>query len=229
MEKSCPKCGILHEKSGKFCSRVCANSRTFSDESKKKKSESQKKFLNSLSDEDKLKYITISRNNMIKVNKNKPKNNYELKIRTTETIKGKTTIKDKKGTIKSWEESTIWIKRKILVQEQDGYCGECNLNEWRGKPIPLELEHRDGNRTNNSRENLVMLCPNCHGLTDTWRGRNKASVRRITDEIMTEALKKNNSIYSALISLGLAPKGGNYKRAHKLLKELQSLPDLWVS
>lgn len=41
--KNCPKCGNEHEKNGRFCSRSCANSRTWSDEDKKKKSNSAKK------------------------------------------------------------------------------------------------------------------------------------------------------------------------------------------
>jgi len=63
--------------------------------------------------------------------------------------------------------------RKRLLQE--GYfenkCYNCGLTEWRGQPIPLELEHIDGERSNNSRENLTLLCPNCHALTQTWRRR----------------------------------------------------------
>jgi 5-methylcytosine-specific restriction endonuclease McrA len=44
-----------------------------------------------------------------------------------------------------------------------------------GNPIPLELEHKDGNCTNHNIENLELLCPNCHALTDTYRGKNKGS------------------------------------------------------
>lgn len=42
--KPCPKCDTLHDKSGTFCSRSCANSRTWTEEDKKKKSESVKKY-----------------------------------------------------------------------------------------------------------------------------------------------------------------------------------------
>ena len=40
--KICPKCGIEHEKEGKFCSRKCANSRTWTEEDNIKKSASAK-------------------------------------------------------------------------------------------------------------------------------------------------------------------------------------------
>lgn len=52
-------------------------------------------------------------------------------------------------------------------------CNNCNLTDWLGKPIPLELEHIDGNSSNNKLENLELLCPNCHSFTDTYRGKNK--------------------------------------------------------
>ena len=43
MKKICPKCGVEHEKNGIFCSRACANSRNWTEEDKKRKSESVKK------------------------------------------------------------------------------------------------------------------------------------------------------------------------------------------
>ena len=65
--------------------------------------------------------------------------------------------------------------RKRLLEE--GYfehkCYSCKLEEWLDKPIPLELEHIDGNSSNNRIENLTLLCPNCHSMTDTYRGKNK--------------------------------------------------------
>jgi hypothetical protein len=51
-------------------------------------------------------------------------------------------------------------------------CYKCNLETWNDKPIPLELEHKDGKNSNNSIENLTLLCPNCHAQTKTYRGRN---------------------------------------------------------
>lgn len=44
--------------------------------------------------------------------------------------------------------------------------------------IPLELDHINGDRYDNRLENLRILCPNCHSLQPTHRGKNKKNLRR---------------------------------------------------
>lgn len=51
-------------------------------------------------------------------------------------------------------------------------CDTCARTTWQQRPIPLELDHISGDRTDNRLENLRLLCPNCHALTPTYRGRN---------------------------------------------------------
>lgn len=60
------------------------------------------------------------------------------------------------------------IRAEIFKHE----CSGCFNDMWMGSPIPLELDHIDGDRTNNLIDNLRVLCPNCHALTDTYRGKN---------------------------------------------------------
>ena len=59
---------------------------------------------------------------------------------------------------------------------EEGYkehkCECCGLTTWLDKPIPLELHHKDGNRDNNTLDNFMLLCPNCHAFTDSYRGKN---------------------------------------------------------
>ena len=51
-------------------------------------------------------------------------------------------------------------------------CSICKLYEWMGKPIPIELDHIDGDNLNNELSNLRILCPNCHAQTPNYRGKN---------------------------------------------------------
>lgn len=65
------------------------------------------------------------------------------------------------------------VRLKLLKEGYKEYkCECCGLTEWKGKPIPLELHHIDGNHHNNTIENYSLLCPNCHALTDSYRGKN---------------------------------------------------------
>lgn len=57
-------------------------------------------------------------------------------------------------------------------------CMVCGLSEWMGVPLPLELDHIDGNASNNLPSNLRMICSNCHSITPTWKSRNKGSGRK---------------------------------------------------
>jgi hypothetical protein len=63
-------------------------------------------------------------------------------------------------------------KRLIRAGLLDAVCSSCGLTEWLGKSIPLELDHIDGDNENNGIENLRIVCPNCHALTPTYRGKN---------------------------------------------------------
>jgi hypothetical protein len=61
------------------------------------------------------------------------------------------------------------FKKKIFENK----CYNCGLTEWLEKPISCQLEHKNGNSTDNRLENLTLLCPNCHSQTDTFAGKNK--------------------------------------------------------
>lgn len=61
-------------------------------------------------------------------------------------------------------------RRKFLIRERGHRCERCTLTQWRGQPIALELHHIDGDAGNNTRENLQVLCPNCHAQTAFYKG-----------------------------------------------------------
>ena len=59
------------------------------------------------------------------------------------------------------------ILRRRLIDEcyKDDCCEICGLREWLGQPAPLEMHHKDGNRKNNTLNNLQIICSNCHTQT----------------------------------------------------------------
>lgn len=61
-----------------------------------------------------------------------------------------------------------------LIKEgvKEEKCEVCGNTEWMGGPIPLDLHHINGNHFDNRLENLIILCPNCHRLTDNHRSKN---------------------------------------------------------
>ncbi|MFI6334833.1 HNH endonuclease signature motif containing protein [Streptomyces sp. NPDC050535] len=67
------------------------------------------------------------------------------------------------------------LKRAIGELGVEERCALCGIEGvWLGEPLPLEVDHVDGNWRNNRIENLRLLCPNCHSTTDSYRGRGKA-------------------------------------------------------
>lgn len=69
--------------------------------------------------------------------------------------------------------------KKDFLKEQNGVCAICgNKPEHNGKPLVFVLDHIDGDASNNKRDNLRMICPNCDSQLDTFKSKNKNSKRR---------------------------------------------------
>ncbi|GHF99482.1 HNH endonuclease signature motif containing protein [Streptomyces filamentosus] len=70
------------------------------------------------------------------------------------------------------------LKSALLETGVEEKCALCGVGAvWRGRPLPLEVDHIDGDWRDNRPENLRLLCPNCHSATDNYRGRGKGRAR----------------------------------------------------
>lgn len=122
---------------------------------------------------------------------------------------------------RDWSELS-WDYKKMRVKiEQESKCAFCNLSEWRGVKMSLEIDHIDGCRSNNSRENLRALCPNCHMTTDTYRGRNKLRGKFPPDNVIYQKYKEVGNVRQTLLAFNLAAKGGNYARVKDIIQKFE--------
>jgi len=170
----CENCASDHNGeygSGRFCSVKCA--RGFSTKEnreeinqKVKKSVIEAAHWKKFSDEDKLRmsvYGIIGG----KIGARIKKENFDKKIQEIY--------------LRDWDELvSIYRKdkwKKFLLQEQENKCIICNnINSWNGKILVLQVDHIDGNNRNNKRNNLRMVCPNCHSQTENFSGKIKSIV-----------------------------------------------------
>ncbi len=158
--KECESCGKQHEGtygSGRFCSAACA--RSFS--TKSRREEINKRV------SEKMKGQPTS-GKPFRPGYDPRRKLFTLKERQL-GAEARERIREAKYKEAPFEELSIPLKRRKIFEEQDGECNHCRLLLWNGVPIKLELHHKDGNNKNNSRDNLELLCPNCHSFTDNWR------------------------------------------------------------
>jgi hypothetical protein len=69
--------------------------------------------------------------------------------------------------------------RQYLMEQQNNSCIKCGwseVNKTTGK-VPLEINHIDGDWRNNNRDNIELICPNCHSLTPTHKALNRGNGR----------------------------------------------------
>ena len=82
--------------------------------------------------------------------------------------------------VKGSQITSYKLKNKLFSAGlKEKRCECCGNTEWMGKPINLELHHKNGDPRDNRIENLEILCPNCHSYTDTYSGKNqKMNIRK---------------------------------------------------
>lgn len=152
----CKTCNSDHDGSygsGAYCSRSCANSRGPRSEKTKRK---------------------IRETNKIRAKERNPEWYERVKEANADPEKiskrKATWIEKRDWNNAHWTSITRWLKEEIE------HCEICGLDSWMGDSIPLEVHHKDGDKNNNGRDNLTVVCCNCHAQTDNWRGRNIGNI-----------------------------------------------------
>lgn len=101
---------------------------------------------------------------------NSCKNEYENKLRIDHWLNHPEDF--------STEKFPDFIKRYLFdIYQGCQVCGWHEINPYTGK-IPLQIHHIDGNCLNNDINNLQLLCPNCHSLTNNFGALNKTGSKR---------------------------------------------------
>lgn len=162
----CTRCGKIVQKVTKmgFCSRSCANARQHSEETK----------------------LKMSRSASVVGPEARKRRAESAKAKWADPVFRETNLTARKQLVKSRSFDTFSLchKKKLVREEQEGKCARCRLDSWQGEPLVIEIDHIDGDTNNNTRSNLIGLCPNCHSLTPSWR-RSKHYLRSITDRTET--------------------------------------------
>jgi Zn finger protein HypA/HybF involved in hydrogenase expression len=77
--------------------------------------------------------------------------------------------------------------RDYLINDMnfDYKCNICGITEWMGKFINLEVDHINGNHTDNRIKNLQCICPLCHSMTDNYKGKNKGKIENLNNKCIS--------------------------------------------
>lgn len=87
------------------------------------------------------------------------------------------------------------VLKKKLIQEgiKKCECEICGAYVWQGKPLPLELHHKDGNHYNNGFDNLQILCPNCHAIQEGNSGKSIGKYSKAQNSKKEQKAPKRNN------------------------------------
>lgn len=100
--------------------------------------------------------------------------------------------------LKDWSDySKVESLKPHLIKLRGHQCQnkKCKRETWLGLPIPLETHHIDGDKTNNSLDNLLLLCYNCHGQTKNFRRPKRSQSGGMADTTDFFAVDKKDSVH----------------------------------
>lgn len=110
--------------------------------------------------------------------------------------------------------------RRYMFQKANYQCEKCGWHEI--NPFtnlsPLEIHHKDGNYENSYEDNLIVLCPNCHSLTDNYKARGKGRTDR------EKYYKTNTCIDCGKRITNTAIRCNDCNNKYKVATHLENLP-----
>jgi len=172
----------LNNNENKYCSRKCSAS--VNNKGRTHTINTRKKISITLGGtgeiSENLKYC-LSCGSLIKNNKfcnNKCQQDFEYKKSINEWLSGKDNAVRSNG-------GTAACIKKWLINTYGEKCSICNWSEKHPitKNIPVELDHINGDWTNNNPDNIRLLCPNCHSLTPFYRSLNTGNGRKLKGSV----------------------------------------------
>jgi len=83
----------------------------------------------------------------------------------------------KEKIIQSGEEASVSCSKKFLLETRGHQCEICKNKEWNGKPIPIIMDHVNGDFSNNKLTNLRLVCGNCDMQLPTYKNKNRGNGR----------------------------------------------------
>jgi|LakMenEpi03Aug12_release.lakeMendotaPanAssembly.Ray.scaffolds.fasta_scaffold258570_2 hypothetical protein len=152
---------------------------------------------------------------------------YGINYNGNQSHKNVTFIPDEEIFIKN---SPIYNVKSFLIKKQikdHTMCEICKIKDWNGGELKMQLDHINGDNTDNRLQNLRFICPNCHSQTETFCRRKKRK-KNISDIELIKALKSHSSIYKAVRSLG-SISSVHYRRCLKLISENNIVIDKHLS
>jgi len=152
----------------RYCSKACANSRKHTPETKLK-------IRLALKSSDIKKYEVCQ-----ECGKPTERNRHKLCLSCYQKTHGVDRIVEalKQGNnVFNMKASPLTI-RKALILLKSYKCERCGISEYNQEPLSLQIDHIDGDSTNDTLVNLRFLCPNCHSQTPTYGARNRGKSTR---------------------------------------------------
>lgn len=77
-------------------------------------------------------------------------------------------------------QKSLQLRRALIESKVEYKCMICGIKEWQNHKLNLEIDHINGDSSDNRIENLRFLCPNCHSQTITFGFRGKILYNTLT-------------------------------------------------